>query len=59
MPRRAPTSSFEHPAAMSDTIVRCRSVSRGGVASGVVVVMGRFKRPSFEGTIPRRVYPRV
>lgn len=58
IPSRSPTSSFEHPAAISATTAFWRTVNEGRVV-GVWVVMGRFKRPSNGGAIPRSVYPWV
>jgi len=47
IPSERPTSSFEHPAAISATTSRCRSVS--GVSGAVVVlVMAALSRPSIE-----------
>jgi hypothetical protein len=45
---------LEHPAAINATTSRWRSVS-GASAAVFVLVMRRFFRPSFEGSIRQRV----
>src|SRR4029079_12496303 len=50
IPRERPTSSFEHPAAISATTSRCRSVCCACVTL-VVLFIPRFFRPPFGGSI--------
>src|SRR5207248_7451445 len=55
MPRRSPTSSFEHPAAMSSITSTCRSVNVGKEARSASY-MARSYSPNPSPAIDRKEY---